>query len=59
MGLAEEFRRFLLGGNVIDLAVAVVIGVAFTAVVTSLVQDLLTPLLLRLRTTGSDAVIAD
>jgi large conductance mechanosensitive channel len=39
------FKKFLLRGNVIDLAVAVVIGAAFGAVVTSLVKDLLTPLI--------------
>jgi large conductance mechanosensitive channel len=39
------FKRFLLRGNVIDLAVAVVIGGAFGAVVTALVKDLLTPLI--------------
>jgi large conductance mechanosensitive channel len=41
----KEFREFLLRGNVIDLAVAVVIGAAFGAVVTSFVEDLLTPLI--------------
>jgi large conductance mechanosensitive channel len=41
----KEFREFLLRGNVVDLAVAVVIGAAFGAVVTSLVEDLLTPLI--------------
>jgi large conductance mechanosensitive channel len=45
MGLLREFRQFLLRGNVIDLAVAVVIGAAFGAVVTAMVQDLLTPLI--------------
>jgi large conductance mechanosensitive channel len=45
MGLLGEFRNFLLRGNVIDLAVAVVLAVAFGAVVTSLVEDLLTPLI--------------
>jgi large conductance mechanosensitive channel len=44
-GMLKEFRAFLLRGNVIDLAVAFVIGVAFAAVVTSFVQDLLTPLI--------------
>jgi large conductance mechanosensitive channel len=39
------FRKFLLRGNLIDLAVAVVIGTAFGAVVTALVKDLVTPLL--------------
>ena len=40
-----EFKQFLLRGNVVDLAVAVVIGAAFGAVVTSLVADILTPLI--------------
>ncbi len=40
----KGFREFVLRGNVVDLAVAVVIGAAFGAVVTSLVEDLLTPL---------------
>ena len=39
------FRKFLMRGNLIDLAVAVVIGLAFTAVVTALVADLITPLI--------------
>jgi large conductance mechanosensitive channel len=39
------FRQFILRGNVIDLAVAVVIGAAFGAVVAALVKDLLTPLI--------------
>ena len=43
--MVREFRDFLLRGNVIDLAVAVVIGAAFGAVVTSFVKDVLTPLL--------------
>ena len=43
--MVKEFREFLLRGNVVDLAVAVVIGAAFGAIVTSLVEDILTPLL--------------
>ena len=43
--MLKGFRQFLLRGNVIDLAVAVVIGGAFGAVVTALVKDLLTPLI--------------
>lgn len=39
------FKKFLLQGNVVDLAVAVVIGVAFTAVVTAFVEDLVTPII--------------
>jgi len=45
MGLFEEFRDFVMKGNVIDLAVAVVIGVAFNAVVTAFVADIITPLI--------------
>ena len=41
----KGFRDFLSRGNVIDLAVAVVIGTAFTAVVTAVVADLITPLI--------------
>jgi large conductance mechanosensitive channel len=44
-GLIDEFKAFILRGNVVDLAVAVVIGVAFGAVVTSLVNDVIMPLL--------------
>ncbi|HMI71580.1 MAG TPA: large conductance mechanosensitive channel protein MscL [Solirubrobacteraceae bacterium] len=42
--ILKEFRAFILRGNLVDLAVAVVIGTAFTAVVTALVRDLITPL---------------
>ena len=41
----KGFKQFLLRGNVVELAVAVVMGAAFTAVVTALVKDLLTPLI--------------
>ena len=41
----KGFRTFLMRGNLIDLAVAVVIGTAFTAVVTAIVKDLITPLI--------------
>lgn len=43
--LMDEFKAFLLRGNVVDLAVAVVIGAAFGAVVAALVKDLITPLI--------------
>jgi large conductance mechanosensitive channel len=45
MTLLSEFKKFLLRGNVVDLAVAVVIGTAFAAVVKALVADLLTPII--------------
>jgi large conductance mechanosensitive channel len=41
----KEFRDFINRGNVIDLAVAVVIGAAFSAVVNSLVEDVITPII--------------
>src|SRR5215475_11263031 len=43
--MLKGFKQFLLRGNVVDLAVAVVIGGAFGAVVTALVKDLITPLI--------------
>ena len=44
-GLAREFRDFILRGNVVDLAVGIIIGAAFGTVVSALVKDLITPLL--------------
>jgi large conductance mechanosensitive channel len=46
MGFIKEFKEFIMKGNVIDLAVAVVIGAAFSAIISSLVADVITPLLL-------------
>jgi large conductance mechanosensitive channel len=43
--MLRDFRAFILRGNLVDLAVAVVIGTAFTAVVTAIVADLITPLI--------------
>jgi large conductance mechanosensitive channel len=43
--MLKDFRAFVLRGNVVDLAVAVVMGAAFGAVVTALVKDLITPLI--------------
>ncbi len=45
LSLATEFKDFVMKGNVIDLAVAVVIGVAFNAVITAFVSDIITPLI--------------
>lgn len=44
--MLKEFKKFIMRGNIVDLAVAVVIGAAFTAIVNSLVADIITPLLL-------------
>ncbi len=41
----KDFKQFLLRGNVVDLAVGVVVGAAFSSLVTALVADLLTPLI--------------
>lgn len=46
MSFIKEFREFALKGNVVDLAIAVIIGAAFSAIITSLVDDVITPLLL-------------
>lgn len=46
MGVVKEFKEFALKGNVIDLAIGVVIGAAFSAIVKSLVDDVITPLIL-------------
>ncbi|HXB10252.1 MAG TPA: large conductance mechanosensitive channel protein MscL [Puia sp.] len=46
MGMLKEFKDFVMRGNVLDLAVAVVIGAAFGAIVSSLVEHIITPLLL-------------
>jgi large conductance mechanosensitive channel len=43
--MLKEFKQFILRGNVIDLAVAVVVGAAFTAVIAAMVKDLITPLI--------------
>ena len=45
-GFAKDFQVFILKGNVIDLAIAVIIGGAFGKIVTSLIEDIITPLLL-------------
>ena len=44
-GWIDEFRAFIMRGNVVDLAVGIIIGVAFTAVVNSLVKDIFTPII--------------
>ena len=43
--MGSEFKQFILRGNVVDLAVAVVVGTAFAAVVMALVKDLITPII--------------
>jgi large conductance mechanosensitive channel len=43
--LLQDFKNFLFRGNVVDLAVAIVVGTAFTAVIKALVTDILTPII--------------
>ncbi|WP_395047483.1 large conductance mechanosensitive channel protein MscL [Flavobacterium sp.] len=47
MGILSEFKAFAMKGNVVDLAVGVVIGGAFGKIVSSLIEDVITPLLLK------------
>jgi large conductance mechanosensitive channel len=44
-GFVEEFKKFIMRGNVMDMAVGVIVGGAFTSIVTSLNEDILTPIL--------------
>lgn len=44
-GFVAEFKEFIMRGNVLDMAVGVVVGSAFTAIVTSIVENLLTPVI--------------
>lgn len=58
MGFVKEFKEFAFKGNVLDLAVGVMIGAAFGKIVTSLVEDVITPLLLTpaLKAAGVDNI---
>lgn len=58
MGLVQEFKAFAFKGNVLDLAVAVIIGAAFGKIVSSLVEDVITPLLLNpaLKAAGAENI---
>ncbi|MBU3714650.1 MAG: large conductance mechanosensitive channel protein MscL [Ferruginibacter sp.] len=46
MGFFKDFKSFIMKGNIVELAVAVIIGAAFGSIVSSLVDDIITPLLL-------------
>ena len=46
MGFLKEFKEFAMKGTIVDLAIAVIIGAAFAAIISSLVDDVITPLLL-------------
>lgn len=47
MSILSEFKTFILRGNVVDLAIGVIIGSAFNKIVSSLIEDIITPLLLK------------
>ncbi len=47
MGVVKEFKEFILRGNVVDLAIGVIIGGAFNKIVSSLIEDIITPLMLK------------
>ena len=47
MGMIKEFKEFAMKGNVVDLAIGVIIGGAFGKIVASLIDDIITPLLLK------------
>ena len=54
--MIKEFKEFIMRGNVLDLAVGVIIGAAFSAIVNSLVEDLISPIIVSLT---SQAAIED
>jgi large conductance mechanosensitive channel len=58
MGLVKEFKEFAFKGNVLDLAIGVIIGGAFGKIVSSLVEDVITPLLLNpaLKAAGAENI---
>lgn len=58
MGFVKEFKEFAIKGNVIDLAVAVIIGGAFGNIIGSFIEDIITPLLLNpaLKAAGVDKI---
>jgi large conductance mechanosensitive channel len=47
MGMIKEFKEFAMKGNVVDLAIGVIIGGAFGKIISSLIDDIITPLLLK------------
>ena len=58
MGFVKEFKEFAFKGNVLDLAVGVIVGAAFGKIVSSLVEDVITPLILNpaLKAAGAENI---
>ncbi len=55
-GFFKEFKKFITRGNVLDMAVGIIVGGAFTAIITALVNNILTPLLQMIPGTGKDGL---
>lgn len=53
-GFMKEFREFIMRGNVMDMAVGIIVGSAFTAIVTSLVKDIITPVITLVTGSGNE-----
>ena len=56
--MLKEFKEFLMRGNIIELAVAVIIGGAFKAIVDSLVKDIISPIIAMVANTGDIAAVS-
>ena len=55
-GFFQEFKAFIMRGNVLDMAVGIIVGGAFTAIITALVNNILNPLLKMIPGTGADGI---
>lgn len=55
-GFFQEFKAFITRGNVLDMAVGIIVGGAFTAIITALVNNILNPLLKMIPGTGADGI---
>lgn len=56
--MIKEFKEFIMRGNVLDLAVGVIIGAAFSAIVNSLVEDIITPIIVSMTSQASVSELA-
>ena len=56
--MLKEFKEFLMRGNIVELAVAVIIGGAFKAIVDSLVKDIISPIIAMVANTGDIAAVS-
>ena len=56
--MLKEFKEFLMRGNIVELAVAVIIGGAFKAIIDSLVNDIISPIIAMVANTGDIAAVS-